>query len=569
MPPFLLEDELESEASIKKLKARYVDEVYAETTKQQKEDDKYINDTFEASAVREPHKVLRLGIGHEIVNSPAEQIVTSNPQVFVKVLKRGKWVEDEQSSRISAVFNGWVNVLRRQNPNPFKETVKNKLGRGENYIKLAHNQTYVTKDKKGYGLPIFFVIPDPMVIFGSPEEDDNGIPTKVIVFYERQLQDVVVRYPEWQRPPDKKERKTVEWFEYWDADTKHFEADGVVVLRKPNIYKFSSYIRKYSGFGRRSPDGELANLIVSDIKNSRGLIEEICVMESDIASTMHLSAHKAKLILAAGKVNREQLQELHFGAYDINVIDEIGDLSQFKIDDLPLVPPSLEAYQHLASLKADLRQRHPYIMAGFPMGTSGRQQGMSDVSAMRRYDTVVENTETEWATAFEQSLKICKAVPTLLPVGLQKIDLDATIKCTVKLKAKDPIEQNRLVLMGSRLLLNKEIDPMTNLVEFKGYTKEKAKQILIDTLKWEVLLNSPEIRSLIGLRAAEKAGMLEDLRDTMAQRQQLEQGGMGQALPPTTQQRIRGEVGTELGMEREPEEIRGARQMPAQYTRAR
>jgi len=272
------------------------------------------------------------------------------------------------------------------------------------------------------------------------------------------------------------------------------------------------------------------------------------------------------LILAAGKVNREQLQaELQFGVYRVNVLEEIGDLGQFKMASMDVDQPTFEAYQHLASLKADLQQRHPYIMAGFPWGTSGRQQGMTQVSALRRYDTVVENTETEWAVAFEMALGICREVPTLVPEGLHKTDLEAEIKCTVKLKAKDPIEESRLVNMGSKLLLNKEIDPMTNLTEFKGYTSERARQILIDTLKWEVLLNSPEIRSLIGLRAAEKAGMLEDLRGIIQQRREVE--GIRRQLPRTTQERVRGEVETELGEEMFPEETRETRMPARPYVR--
>ena len=140
-----------SEVKIKELKTRLVDELYKETTKQQEEDLTYINDTFEPAAVKSPHTVLRLGLGYEIVNSPAEQIVTSNPQVSVQVLKRGKWVEDEQAGRIGIVFNGWTDVLKRQNPNPFKETVKNKLGRGENYIQVAHMRIGLLGRKRRLG----------------------------------------------------------------------------------------------------------------------------------------------------------------------------------------------------------------------------------------------------------------------------------------------------------------------------------------------------------------------------------------------------------------------------------
>ena len=555
---------METEQNIANLKKRYIDILYGQTRREQKEDLEFINDTFNVEAVKKPHKVVRLGLGYEIVNAPGEQIVTSNPQANIEVLKGGKGAEE----RISQVVNGWIDVLRRQNPNPFKESVSNKLGRGENYIKVIHNESWVTKGQRRYGLPVFFLIPDPMVIYGSPEEDEDGVPSRLIVSCERQPSELVVRYP-WWRP--EKDEKLVEWFEYWDPGTKQFEADGVIVLRKPNIYGRVPYVRRYSGFGRRSPDGELSNLIVSDIRNSRGLIEEICVMESDIASVLHLSAHKPKLITAAGKVRREQIQELKFGTYKVNIIDELGDLSQFQLKDLEIDQPTMEAFQHLASLKADLRQRHPFIMAGFPLGTSGRQQGMTDVAAMRRYDTIVENTETEWATAFEMALKICQAVPTLVPVGLQKTDLDADIKCEVKLKAKDPIEEDRLITLGDRLrrLPNPGIDIETFHTQFMGYTKEDSKKIQAKMLADMVTIYNPSWAEVMGMVAAEEGGMTDWLERAGAKRKTLEkqQGALAQMPPPTTQERALGEVETEAGREYPIEPGRGARRPPIRYTR--
>jgi len=555
---------METEQNIANLKTRYIDTLYSQTRHEQEEDLAFINDTFSVEAVRKPHKVIRLGLGYEIVNAPGEQIVTSNPQANIEVLKGGKGVEE----RLSRVLNGWIDVLRRQNPNPFKESVSNKLGRGENYIKVAHNEDWVTKGQARFGLPVFFLVPDPMVIYGSPEEDDDGVPSMVLVAYKRQSSELIARYP-WWRP--EKDEELVEWFEYWDADTKQFEIDGVIVLRKPNIYGRVPFVRRYSGLGRRSPDGELSNLIMSDIRNSRGLIEEICVMESDIASNLHLSAHKPKLILAAGKVRREQVQELKFGTYKVNIIDELGDLSQFQLKDLEIDQPTIQAFQHLASLKADLRQRHPYIMAGFPMGTSGRQQGMTDVAAMRRYDTVVENTETEWATAFEMALKICQAVPTLVPAGLQKSDLEAVIKCEVKLKAKDPIEEDRLITLGDRLrrLPNPGIDIETFHTQFMGYTKEDSKKIQAKMLADMVTIYNPDVASVMGMVAAEESGMERWLEMARERRATIEKQQRGlEGMPPaTTQERAMGEVETEAGREYPVESIRGARKPPTRYVR--
>lgn len=156
----------------------------------------------------------------------------------------------------------------------------------------------------------------------------------------------------------------------------------------------------------------------------------------------------------------------------------------------------------------------------------------------------MENTSTEWAKAVEVAFRIIDSVPTLSAPKLHKGDLDSTFRCDVKLKAPDPIEEDRKATLGSRLLQNGEIDPVTNLVEYKNYTEERAKEILVDRLKWKVLLESPDIAELIGLRAAEKSGMAQDLQALRDRREQLEKS-------PTQSQRTRvqGEVKTQAGNE--------------------
>lgn len=564
-----------SKKKIDEYRTRYLETggIYVNTREQQRKDKEYIDDTF-LPPVRHPHKVLRLGLGEEIVSAPAEQIVTSNPQAFIEAGNK------EAAIRISKVINGWIDVLRRQNPQPFKESVKNKLARGENYIKCTHNEAWVTNpignDKKGLpifdrrGLPVLFPMLDPMVVYGSPEEDENGCPLRVIAFYPRQPIDVIIKYPKWSDPKkstDPKGRK-VEWFEFWDKDTMHFEADGEVVVRLSNPYGIVPWVRRFSGLGRRSPDGELANLIVSDIRNSRGLIEEICVMRSDIASVMHLSAHKPKTITSTQEINKKALEEnLRFESYDLNVLDNLP--ADFKIENVEIEQPSNEAFMHTANIMADLTRRHPYIMAGFPMGSSGRQDTMADAAAMRRYDTIVENTETEWATAFEQAFKVMKATPTLLPEGLRKSDLDVDFRCTVKLKAKDPIEEDRLITLGDRLrrLPNPAIDLGTFHTEFLGYTQGKSKEVMAKMLADMVTINNPQWAQVMGMIAAEEGAMTDWLERVAESQGQAEQGGLGEPAPATTQQRMQGEVQTERGREMGTEGTRGGRRPPARYTR--
>jgi len=563
-----------SEDEIKKIKNLYIDDIYVTTRRQQLKDKEYIDDTFKPP-IRHPHQVLRMGLGAEIVNSPAEHIVTSNPQAFVEVLTGNR----EAALRISKVINEWIDTLKRQNPNPFKEAVKNKLGRGENYIKYVHNETWVTKpvgkDKTGLpvfdkrGLPVLFIVPDPMVIYGSPEEEGNGIPHQIIVFYERQLSEVIVRYPHWSNPKSRSNKKTTEWLEYWDRNTMHFEADGEVIVHVLNPYGYVPFVRKYSGFGRRSPDGELAHLIVSDIRNSRGLIEEIAVMESDITSILHLSAHKPITIWSSGQLNKKDFEEnLSLGEYDLNLMSNVPEGT--KIMDAQIEQPTMEAFRHAANRMADLSRRHPFILAGFPWGTSGRQQSMADIAAMQRYDTVVENTETEWATAFEMAFKIMKAIPTLLPKGLHKSDIDVAFRCTVKLRAKDPIEEDRLITLGDRLrrLPNPSIDLETFHTQFMGYTQQESRQIMAKMLADMVTIYNPDVAAVMGMVAAEESGMEAWLTEAQRRRQTLEaQRGLEEIPPRTTQERIQGEVETPSGREMGTEGTRGARQPPARYIR--
>ena len=555
---------------ILKLKERYIKELYLETRKQQRTDKEYIDDTFVVGDVKHPHKVLRLGLGYEIVNAPADQIVTSNPQAFVEVLK-GK---AESGERIGKFINKQIDILKRQNPNPFKESVKNKGGRGENYIKLSHNEDWVT-NKKGLpifdttGMPVFFSILDPMVMYGSPEEDVNGIPEKLIVFYERQPQEVITRYPKWSNPKvNERGKRLVEWFEYLDKDTVYWEADGEQVKYTPNPYGIVPAVRKYSGFGRRSPDGELSSLIVSDIHYSRGMIEEVCCGLSDISSVIHMSAHKGKTILAAGKINEEQIRKLEFGEYIINVLSELGDLSQFKIDDINIEQPSAEAVMHVNNMMANLTRKHPFILAGFPFGASGRQQGMSETAGMKRYDTVIENTELEWGTAFELEFRVMRSIPTMLPEGLHKEDLDTVFRCTVKLKAKDPIEEDRLITLGDRLrrLPNPGIDLETFHTEFMGYTPDKSKEIQAKMLADMVTIYNPDWAAVMGMVAAEEGGM-ERWLGQLKQREAMTGQGLAQPPAPTTQERALGEVETERGREEGTQGTRGGRTPPERYLR--
>ncbi len=553
---------------IGKLKTRYF-ELYEQTRKEQNEDQSYNDDTFKVPEIRSPHVPLRSGLGRIMVDAPAEQIVTSNPQVFIHTDNK------ERAKRLSSKANEWFSILKRQNPNPFKESVKNKLLRGESLIMVVHNELWVTGKNQMIGLPVLFPILDPMVIYSSPEEDDNGIPERVIVFYERQLTDIITGYPQWTNPKGRgtgrDKRTKVEWFAYTDKDIRYFEADGEPVLKgeiQDNIYKVTPFVRKYSGFGRRSPDGELSNLIMSDIRYSRGLIKEYCIMASDIASVMHLAAHKSKTFMTTGGINEDNIREnLSFGEYDINVLQNIPTDFKYIPEVGDIEPPTAEAFTHLSNIYSRSVQRNPFIIAGSPQGTSGRQQDLAYIAAMRRYDTVIENTENEWATAIEMAFKILKEVPTLAEkAGVNKADLEAQFRCEVKLKASDPIEEDRLATLGDRLWKGgKGCIGLKRLhTQFLGMTENEHEDEVAEMLVDMLTVYNPDVAAVMGMEFAEKAGM-EKYFAKLQQKQATQGQGASLMTPasPTEQLRTQGEVQSPQGTEQAT--MRGARVPPEGY----
>ncbi len=547
---------------IQELKTYAVDTLYGQTRREQEEDLTYINDTF-VTGIKKPHRVYRSGIGRKITDAPAEAIITSNPQALVEIFK-GK---QDASIRLSEEVNQrWIEILHRQNPHPFKEFVKNLLGRGEAYFKIIHNEYWVDDDGNRNGLPIKLIVPDPMVVYGSPDEDDDGIPNWVIVYYKQQLRDLIPLYPYLDKL-DKGEETQIDWLEYWDKDIKYCEASGIPVTDgiEPNLYKRTPFIRRYSGFGRRSPDGELSNLIVSDLHFQRDLIKEECTVRSNINSIENLFAHRGKTVVSPGTIDKKAFETAQWGEYTIKIFENVPVGTTIENDDVPQAPP--EMYAHLASVRMELAQRNPLI--NIPGGTSGRHEEKIQAHALSRHATVVENTQNATAVAFEFGLNnICNTIPDWKPPKLNKGDLDAEFQLRIDLKAEDPIEEDRLITLGDRLrrLPNPAIDLQTFHTEFLGYSEDKSKKVMAKMLADIVTINNPDWVEVAGMVAAEESGM-ELYLEKLAQRRQELQGATQGAIPATTQQRAQGEAQTETGRELGTEGTRGARQSPERYTR--
>lgn len=211
-------------------------------------------------------------------------------------------------------------------------------------------------------------------------------------------------------------------------------------------------------------------------------------------------------------------------------------------------------------------------MAGFPQGTSGRQQDMTEVAAMRRYDSVVENTEWAFATALKMAIKLCATIPNLKPEGISQKDLETEFDIEVRLKAKDPIAEDRRITLGDRLWNSGKgsISLSRFHTEYQGLTEDESKREIAKMLADQITIYNPDVAAVMGMVAAEESGMEIYLEKAQQRRIQMEgQKGMRQPTPPTGEERIQGETQTPIGQELGVKAPVGARQSPEGYTRGR
>ena len=337
-------------------------------------------------------------------------------------------------------------------------------------------------------------------------------------------------------------------------------------------------MHKLSGFGTSSSDGSLEKLIVGRLRNSKAVIQRWTGLVSALDWVIYTFANRsfdAKVTDPNAIVPEDFEEQYQIGLGQMHRVPFGVDVTP-TVQDLPEAP----VFAYLNSIDRELQLDDPLVLQGIPQGESGRQQDMTQLSALRRYDTVIENIEVMWGQLFGMGLRICEKLPGFRPPEFSSDDIGGNYEVIVNLKASDPLDNDRKAMLGSRLLAQGEIDPITNLVEFKGYTEEKARKILVDRLKWKVLLEDPQIAQLIGYRAVEHAGMADDLELLRAKAQMAEQMGKAQptgqssgGLQPipsaTAQQRASGEVQPGTGMEMLDMALaqRSARKPPVNYQR--
>ena len=165
-------------------------------------------------------------------------------------------------------------------------------------------------------------------------------------------------------------------------------------------------------------------------------------------------------------------------------------------------------------------------MIGQTIGTSGRQQIEARESALRRYDTIVENSAHAWEQAFGHALRIIEKLGAIRPKSIQKNDINGVYDVRIELKAEDPIANQIRSGDGDRKQQLGIIDWKTNLTEYQNFTDDEADQIIANSVVDRVLLNDPIMLRTLALDFAQEAGMRDKYEALAAQTE--EQANMQQ-----------------------------------------
>jgi len=517
---------------IKSRKRFLVEEYHGTRVKLQKEEQQFYDDIFTVPMIKAPQYLSRTGTASWLVDGPASHIITRNPQVFVEP-KRNSDTSRKSADKVNFLLNNWVQIILKQTPQPFKEFVKKLLLRGEAWWHPIYDENW---DKSSGTLPVLFLVPDPLNIFASPDGSD------LIVYYERSPWEIHMKYPQWSNPNNKGNKgDTIPWLEYWTPKERYFEADGEPVLKgniQENILGFIPYVHAYSGFGDSSPEGKPESLVVGRLRKVKDLLIQECAINSDIDSTIHKFAKPRVDVIApegAEGLAEELKKEYDMGAGAMNVLPFGSELKEGE-----RILPTQEAFQHFYNIRQRIAVEAPPIMSGLPSGSSGRQEDIVGYHFIRRFDSVVEATEIAFAKALDMGRDMLKIVPGWLPItqwvelpdgsaskNITESDLDAVVDTRIILKAADPIEDDRKLMAGRALKGENLIDWETFLIEYAGYTPERAGEIIEQTIADTVVMQNPMLFQALAEKALENLGMtdyLEKLRMQNAQQEQMQEG---------------------------------------------
>lgn len=518
---------------IRELKEQYK-AFYSTKINEQEADQEFYDDKFPV-AIKKPYHIKRTGSAARIIDIACATIDTSNPVVFCEPRKKNE-KEIARALKRAKLLNHWIQFFIPE----INEAKMNLFLRGESFFQVDYNDAY---DKEDSCLPVIISAPDPMIIYADPQESD-GLPARVIKSCNMNVGQVKQLFPTWTNPRKRKlnDKSGVEYLAYWDAGTRYIEAEKETLLGpQTNIFNLVPFVHCYSGFGKRSPEGKPETLVVGRLRKIRGRLEEECEIESRLDSIIGLFANPVvrlePTIPDAGEPPDEDSIRYVPGA----VIQ--GSYGWKVFIEQPAVPGP-QMYQHLYQIRSALGLETPNIAMGLPSTSraTGRQEDIYAEQYTKQYRTLRNNLAKATAQTLSMALKILDTVPGLLPITVRattlkdgkeireeetvtKDDIDGYYDCRVEFRAEDEITEDRLINMGRLLVGEGRIDWRTFLIDYCGYSQEKADEVINQTIADKAIFSEP-LMGIIVQEAMEKAGM-EHYLQAMQQQTQM-QAGQGQ-----------------------------------------
>ena len=535
-----------SKSEIHELRDWLVQTYHKDRLREQEADQKYVDDDFNIEYLKEGIPKIATGKAYRMVSAPAEHIITSNPTLYREPKGKGEL----QAQRVGTEGNRWLKLMLRQNPQPLKEHVKKLLGKGESWIYLNHNDGFMPNDVND--MPVSFFVPDPTIVFVDPfGGEKNGVPQRLVVYTKRIAWQVREDYPFWKWQPKagiQSWNSLVNFMMYFDNSYRYFEAEeealfyetdkeGNPVVDKnsmavpyggdgvqENYYGFVPFVHCYSGFGEGAPDGNPVSLAVSRIRKCRDLIAEQTAIRSVLNHLIFEYAEPSMDLIydpaigtPSGDIGKEYSREPR--AFNVMGLPTGATLTK-GIDKLP----DEQLFQHLFNIEKTIDEEDPLGKIGGAIGTSGRQQLDAEEGALRRYDTVVENSAHSWERAFGLALQLIEKIPSIKPDGLNKGDIGKYYDVRIELKAEDPQAKSIKSTDGDRKQIQGIVDHETNLIEYQGYTEDEAQEIIAKRMVDDVVMNDPVIRRLMAIQVAREMGMEQEYTAMEAQLAEMEKG---------------------------------------------
>jgi len=545
--------------------------------KVQKTDQEFFEDTFKIPHITktDPEKSdyeIRTGFVAEMANGFTEQLIASKPKVYTESkFSRGKKIKanEDSADRIAALCNRWSYLMGKQSHNPFKQTFKyNAFTRGEAWIYIPHRPELAQwegdvswQEKYPDIIPVHFVMYDPLVVFNEPTEDVDGQPTRVLVYYSRLATDIKTAYPHWSKYDENKPDEMIDFMLYVDEKTIYAEADKEALFRdkkgnlanedgrRGNPYGCVPFVHAYSGWGVETQDKAPDLLAYSRTRMLKGRVEEDTSMAADFSYNIHAFAfrHRTLINKSGQEIGAEAFNEYHPhepGKLSVLTIPPGADIG---VEESELFEAPVFAYRQ--QVKSDLANAYPSTLKGMPSGSSGRQEDILGGAALSFYDCAVENNSTLWAQAFEKALKICYALPDMIPDGLNEDDIDNISEIIVNTKRDDPLESLRRAADGDRKYQLGIIDLETNLIKYQGKVKAEAKEIMARLLVDDVTRNHPVFRELMGIALAREMGVEDEYKQLAGMEKELTGANPTPQFGSQGGQPREGNVKTEMGRE--------------------